>query len=335
MSIIEYIWIDGIGRVRSKARTLLDEKLYRTISDIPEWNFDGSSTGQAVGDDSEVILKPQYICPDPFSKECGDYLVLCDCYNKNGMPLETNKRYRANEMFKQVSDKDPWYGLEQEYVLYSTTTRRPLGWDEKHDPEPQGKYYCGVGADRAFGREIVRDHYRKCLYSDIQISGVNGEVMPGQWEFQVGPCEGILSGDQVWIARYILHRVAEKYSAYVSFNPKPMKGDWNGSGCHVNYSSKQMREENGLPYIYDAIYKLEAKHYEHILVYGTNKNRLTGTHETSNIDIFTYGVGDRTASIRIPICTEKEGKGYLEDRRPAADCDPYLVTSIIAETTLM
>lgn len=341
--IAEYIWIDSVNMVRSKSRTLIVSGVKRLkLEDLPEWNFDGSSTGQASGDNSEVILKPKFKCKDPFNRK--NILVLCDCYDLNDIPIPTNHRYNANKIFEQVEKEIPWFGIEQEYVMYDVHTRRPLGWPSPEDGngttmEPQGKYYCGVGANRVFGRRIVAEHYKKCLTAGLKISGINAEVMPGQWEFQVGPCEGIEAGDHLWVARYILERVGEIYGVYISYDPKPEDQDkeqkWNGSGCHINFSSLKMREPKGLNYIYDAINKLSQKHKEHLDVYGDNSKRLTGTHETSSPDVFTSGVADRTASIRIPSQTAKQGCGYLEDRRPASDIDPYIVTSIIAETTLL
>ncbi len=339
--IVEYIWVDAYGNLRSKARTLDEFK-------FPSWNFDGSSTGQADSDKSEIIIVPRkhYINPLMESTEDGEnsiehHFVLCECFDENMKPIETNTRYNANLIFEQVEDHHPWYGLEQEYVLYDMETRRPLGWPKGINsfPAPQGQYYCGVGADNVFGRNIVNEHYELCLKMGLNISGVNAEVMPGQWEFQVGPCEGIDAGDQMYMARYMLQRICEKYHIYVSFDPKPEKGahstQWNGSGCHTNYSTQKMREDNGIDHIYKAIEKLGEKHEEHIKVYGDNRDRLVGALETSDINRFTYGVSDRTASIRIPLAVLKDGKGYLEDRRPASDCDPYVVTSKIAETTLL
>lgn len=334
--IAEYIWIGGSGMdLRSKARTLSGP--VSDPSELPKWNYDGSSTGQAPGEDSEVILYPQAIFKDPFRR--GNHiLVMCDAYTPAGEPIPTNKRAAAAKIFSnpEVEKEVTWYGIEQEYTLLKKDVHWPLGWPQGGFPGPQGPYYCGIGADKAFGRDIVDAHYKACLYAGVNISGINGEVMPGQWEFQVGPSVGISAGDELWVARYILERITEIYGVVVSFDPKPIPGDWNGAGAHTNYSTKSMREEGGYEIIKKAIEKMGLRHKEHIAAYGEgNERRLTGRHETADINTFLWGVANRGASIRVGRDTEKEGKGYFEDRRPASNMDPYVVTSMIAETTLL
>jgi len=234
-----------------------------------------------------------------------------------------------------IKEQEPWFGLEQEYTLFDSDDK-PFGWPKGGFPGPQGPYYCGVGTGKVFARDLIEAHYRACLYAGVNISGINAEVMPSQWEFQVGPCEGISMGDHLWMARFLLVRVAEEWGVKVSFHPKPLQqGDWNGAGCHSNFSTKVMREKGGIKAIEEAIEKLSKKHMEHIAVYGEdNELRLTGKHETGHIGVFTYGVANRGASIRIPRHVAAQGYGYLEDRRPASNVDPYRVTAIICETVL-
>jgi len=305
---------------------------------IPDWNYDGSSTGQASGNDSEIWLKAIKFVPDPF-RGGDNILALCETLDAKTMkPIETNKRRGANAIFstKAVSVEEPWYGIEQEYTLMSSDGRTPLGWPTNGFPAPQGPYYCGVGTNFAHGRHIAESHYRACLYAELTIAGINAEVMPGQWEFQIGPCIGIDSGDQMWLARYLLNRVAEDFGVVVSYDPKPVKGDWNGAGAHTNYSTKSMREDGGYAKIVAAVEKLGKVHKEHMSAYGKdNEQRLTGKHETANYKVFKYGVAHRGASVRIPRQTEIDQKGYFEDRRPAANCDPYIVTAMIANTTIL
>ncbi|XP_015956737.1 glutamine synthetase nodule isozyme [Arachis duranensis] len=334
--IAEYVWIGGSGLdLRSKARTLPEP--VNDPSKLPKWNYDGSSTGQAPGQDSEVILCPQAIFRDPFRRG-ENILVMCDAYTPAGEPIPTNKRHGAAQIFNnpEVAAEEPWYGIEQEYTLMQKEVNWPVGWPVGGYPGPQGPYYCGVGADKAFARDVVDSHYKACLYAGINISGVNGEVMPAQWEFQVGPAVGITAGDQLWIARYILERITEAAGVRLSLDPKPVTGDWNGAGAHTNYSTKSMRNDGGYEVIKTAIEKLGKRHSEHIAAYGEgNERRLTGKHETANIKTFLWGVANRGASVRVGRDTEKEGKGYFEDRRPASNMDPYVVTSMIAETTIL
>ncbi|KAL6187223.1 hypothetical protein ACLB2K_033424 [Fragaria x ananassa] len=334
--IAEYIWVGGSGLdVRSKARTLPGP--VSDPSKLPKWNYDGSSTKQAPGKDSEVVLYPQAIFKDPFRRG-NNILVICDCYTPAGEPIPTNRRAAAAKIFNNpaVAAEEPWYGIEQEYTFLQKDTNWPLGWPVGGFPAPQGPYYCSAGADKAFGRDIVDAHYKACIYAGINISGINAEVMPGQWEFQVGPCVGITAGDQIWAARYILERITEMAGVVLSLDPKPVKGEWNGAGAHCNYSTKSMRNDGGYEIIKKAIEKLKLRHKEHIAAYGEgNERRLTGRCETADIHTFSWGVANRGASVRVGRDTEKEGKGYFEDRRPASNMDPYLVTSMIAETTIL
>jgi glutamine synthetase len=337
--LAEYVWVDAAGNTRSKTRTLTPDRA-ESVDKLPKWNFDGSSTGQAPGDDSEVILKPQRIFKDPFrprSDGVNNILVMCDTYTPAGEPLPTNARAVAEKAFAGHEDQEVWFGMEQEFTLFNLDQRTPLGWPQGGFPNrPQGPYYCSVGPENSFGRHITDAMYKACLYAGINISGTNGEVMPGQQEYQVGPCVGIDAGDQLMMSRYILQRVCEDFQVYCTLHPKPIvDGDWNGAGMHTNVSTKEMREEGGIEAIRKAIYKLGAKHAEHIAVYGEgNDLRLTGKHETASINQFCYGVANRGASIRIGRDTEAEGKGYFEDRRPSSNCDPYIVSGKIMSTIM-
>ena len=328
----EYIWIDGhkpTAKLRSKTKVF--EGPVKSLDDIPMWGFDGSSTMQADGSDSDCMLKPVYYLPDPI-RGGDDILVMNEVRKPDGSIHESNTRARLVEIAEKHKDEDAWFGIEQEYTFFKG--RSPLGWPNGGYPAPQGPFYCGVGADEVFGRDIVEDHMDICLQAGIQLSGVNAEVMPGQWEFQVGSLGPLEVSDQLWIARWILYRIAENYGVNATLHPKPVKGDWNGAGAHANFSTKLMRENGGLKIIESACEKLGRKHEEHIAVYGAhNEERLTGLHETCALHEFRYGVSDRGASIRIPMDTANNGKGYLEDRRPSANMDPYQVCAALIETT--
>jgi glutamine synthetase len=321
----EYIWIDGTQptqKLRSKTKIVPDGEK------PPIWAFDGSSTQQATGDKSDCVLQPVFVCPDPI-RGGDDKLVLCEVMLVNGEPHRTNTRRANVEMAKRFEDFDTWFGIEQEYTFFEGS--RPLGFPDVGFPAPQGGYYCGVGADEVFGRDVVEAHLEACLKAGLKISGINAEVMPGQWEFQVGPLSAPAIGDQLWVARWLLYRVGEDYGVSATLYPKPVRGDWNGAGAHTNFSTNEMRES------YDACVAaaeaLGKRHDLHIANYGFGiEERLTGLHETCSYKEFRYGVSDRGASVRIPWQVAKDRKGYIEDRRPNANADPYVTTRLIIET---
>jgi glutamine synthetase len=324
----EYIWVDGTQptkTLRSKTKILPDD-----TTEFPEWGFDGSSTNQAEGHASDCLLRPVFDCPDPI-RGGNARLVLCEVFHADGTPHPTNSRAQLRPVADRHADHEPWFGIEQEYTMF--TRGRPLGWPEGGYPAPQGPFYCGVGADEAFGRPMVEAHMRACIAAGLTISGVNAEVMPGQWEFQVGPLGPLEVGDQLHVARWLLYRIGEDHGVSMTLHPKPVKGDWNGAGAHTNFSTKEMRAEGGLAAIEAAMPKLEARHDLHIRNYGDGiEQRLTGLHETCSYRQFKWGVGHRGASIRIPLQTAKDGRGYLEDRRPCANIDPYIVARLMLET---
>ena len=333
--IYEYVWIDGNHELRSKSRVL--SKMLDNIDDIPDWNYDGSSTHQANGKDSEIILKPCALFNKNYDNLDFGILVMCETYFPNGDLCPSNHRNSAKKIFDKALYEEPWFGLEQEYFICSNKTELPLGYDSKKE---QGQYYCSVGSNNAFGRPLAEEHLSVCVVVGIKISGINAEVAPGQWEFQIGPCVGIEEGDHLWMARYILHKLSEKYNYSINFYPKVLPDGWNCSGCHANFSTKNMRtgtsDKTGLEYINDAIDKLSKKHNEHMVVYGTDNHlRMTGKYETSAYHVFSDGVADRGASIRRGNETVKNNCGYFEDRRPSSNCDPYLVTSTIFDTCVL
>jgi glutamine synthetase len=335
---LEYIWIDNDNNIRFKTKIISNENF--DLYNLPVWNFDGSSTGQAIGSDSDVLIKPINIYPNPFIDYIESYLVLCECWNKDGTPHITNHRVKLSETYSNCAVQEPIFGIEQEYVLFnradlSGSDPLPYKWIKHGEPGMggQGPYYCGVGGGVSLGREISTLHLEMCLRAGLEICGTNGEVMASQWEYQIGPLSPVELADQIWISRYILNMVSERFNCVVSFHPKPYKGDWNGSGAHTNFSTRVMREPGGIEEIKNACEKLSHSHSAHMKVYGLhNEERMSGLHETSSMDKFTWAISNRGCSVRIPLNVVNDGCGYLEDRRPGSNADPYLVCEKICST---
>jgi glutamine synthetase len=345
VSKLEYIWLDGYKptqNLRSKTQVVKD--FDGQLESCPVWSFDGSSTKQADGSNSDCLLKPVAIYPDPC--RVNSYLVMNEVYCSDGNPHKSNNRALIDD-----DDSDFWFGFEQEYFLWDNETDKPLGFTfsngenrtyqldgennvSKEQP-PQGQYYCSVGAQNTFGRELVEEHLNQCLEAGINVEGINAEVAPGQWEYQIFAKGAKDAGDQVWVARFLAERNAEADGLSINLHPKPIEGDWNGSGMHANFSNEVLRT-CGDEKIFNKVCLGFARNIDrHMSVYGAhNEQRLTGKHETQSIDEFSYGVSDRGASIRIPIGTvQNKWKGRLEDRRPSSNGDPYAIASAIVKTT--
>jgi glutamine synthetase len=330
---LEYIWLDGYQpepNLRSKVKIIDFEGTDIKLTDCPEWSFDGSSTKQAEGHFSDCILKPVRLYPNAMNKGwLESVLVLCEVMNPDGTPHSTNTRSLVGQ-----EQEDLWFGFEQEYTIVKDG--RPLGFPLNGYPEPQGKYYCGVGNGQVNGREFVEKHMEICIASGIDITGTNAEVLLGQWEYQVFSKGKLKAGDDLWVTRYILQQMSEEYGFTIELHPKPVIGDWNGSGLHCNFSSDKMRNEGGEEYFKNIFRAFDVRHELHIQNYGSDNNlRLTGKHETQSIDKFSWGVSDRGASIRVPLSTTKEWKGYVEDRRPASNGDPYKIVNVISGALIL
>ena len=328
---LEYLWLDGYKptqNIRSKTKVEEHENFKGTLEEIGNWSFDGSSTKQATGDSSDCVLQPVAIYPDPDRKN--GYLVMSEVLNPDGTPHNSNNRATISE----EDDQDFWFGFEQEYFIMDVKTQLPLGFPVGGYPGPQGLYYCSVGGRNTWGRDLVEEHADICIEAGLNFEGINQEVAAGQWEFQLFAKSAKQAGDEMWVARYLLQRLTEKHGYYIEFHPKPVKGDWNGSGMHANFSNSVMRTCGSKEVFIQICEAFRPLTQEHIDVYGAfNEERLTGLHETASINEFKYGISDRGASIRIPITTVKNGwKGYLEDRRPASNGDPYSIAARIIKT---
>jgi glutamine synthetase len=328
-SKLEYIWLDGYQPIQSlRSKTKIELEFSGMLEDCPMWCFDGSSTEQAPGGSSDCLLKPVFLTRDPQRRNA--FLVMCEVLSPDGTAHVSNGRALIND-----DDNDFWFGFEQEYFLWNPETDKPLGFPEGGFPRPQGPYYCSVGASNAFGRSIVEEHLDACLDAGLNIEGINAEVATGQWEFQVFAKGAKEAGDQVWLARYLLERIGEKYGISINWHCKPLGNmDWNGSGMHANFSNTLLRTCGSSEMYVQVCEAFRPVIQDHIAVYGPDNHlRLTGKHETAAINEFKFGVSDRGASIRIPISTVERGwKGWLEDRRPNSAADPYKVAARIVKT---
>ena len=330
--IYKYIWLDGYTpepNLRSKIQ-VVSSRARISSTEPPLWSFDGSSTQQADGGDSDCVLNPvseyKVVKRIDYRDKVIDALVMCEVLNSDGGQHKSNYRSTAD-----LIDDEWWFGFEQEYFFYRDG--EPLGWKKDEEPVPQGQYYCAVGNENVAGREISEKHLKVCLDAGLKLTGTNAEVALGQWEYQCFG-KGVKAGDDLWLSRYLLCEVAEEYGVDIVLHPKPKLGDWNGSGMHANFSNEEMRTAGSETLMNEICEKLGKRHNLAIDNYGShNDMRLTGLHETQNIDTFSYGVSDRGASIRIPIYTvNNHWNGYLEDRRPASNGDPYSIMAHIVET---
>ncbi len=327
---LEYIWLDGYKpepNIRSKTKVidLDDNNPILEPKDVPIWSYDGSSTKQADGGKSDCLIKPVKVVRDP--QRPNSFLVMCEVLNPDNTPHESNTRSRIED------DKyEYWFGFEQEYTIMKDG--KPIGFPKNGYPEPQGKYYCGVGGELVAGRKIAEEHLDVCLLAGLNITGINAEVMLGQWEYQLFGESAKSASDDLWLSRFLLQRIAEIHDVTISFHPKPVYGDWNGSGLHTNFSNHKMRNEGDEEYIKSICDTFSEHHTDHIVEYGSdNEKRLTGKHETQHISKFTYGISDRGSSLRIPIqVVNNNWRGYLEDRRPASNADPYKITNRIIKS---
>ncbi len=334
---LEYLWLDGytpVANLRGKTKILDGDPDKLTLEDCPMWGFDGSSTKQAEGKSSDCLLKPVALYPD--NSRTNGFLVMCEVLLPDGTPHPTNTRATIED------DEGTWFGFEQEYFFYQDGA--PLGFPDGGYPAPQGPYYTGVGYKNVgdIARTMVEEHLDACIYAGINHEGINAEVAKGQWEFQIFGKGSKKAADEIWVARYLIQRIGEKYGVDVEFHCKPLRGayddplDWNGSGMHCNFSTEYMRTKGGKDYFLKLMDAFSKYREEHIAVYGPDNHlRLTGLHETQSIDQFSWGIADRGASIRVPHSfVNNDYKGYLEDRRPNSSGDPYAIAGRILQTIL-
>lgn len=323
----EYIWLDAKGTPRSKTRMLPDGVLGVSVAeDLPSWQYDGSSTGQAELGSSDVLLRPVRIFRNPFSSSGRALWILCETFADPTTPHPTNYRARAREVFAETSSLSLQFGFEQEFFCAEG------GFNEEELSLYSSNAYCGAGYDAVRIRGFMEEAERHALGMGLSITGKNMEVVPGQGEFQVFGSD-LNACDHLVLLRYLLLRQGEVSKLHVTFAPKPYPS-LNGSGCHTNISTAQTRSEGGLEAIHKILqHGLMPDHTSFMEVWGEdNDKRMTGDCETSDPSKFTWNERNRGASVRIPLLTVLNGKGYFEDRRPASSMDPYQVSSHLAKS---
>ncbi|XP_065170276.1 glutamine synthetase 1, mitochondrial-like [Atheta coriaria] len=326
-TLADYFWVDGTGtHFRSRTRTL--DKQPKCVEDLPAWHVDGSKTNESDCDaeQQDVRLLPVAMYNDPMRRG-GAKLVLCESYTMDYKPTKSNTRSKCCDMYTKTMNHQPLFGFCQQYMLMQIDGK-PLGWPGGGAQLPStGAYYCGVGARNSIGREIVEAHARACLYAGVGLSGFNSEQIASKWKFETKPTKGIKAPDDIIVGRYLLQRIAAEFGVDASFNPKGVKK--GGSDLHVKFSTSFMAEQNGIEQILAAAEALAKKHKAHMSIYNSRKTKHRGKFKK-----FTWGMGDRGYSVRIPFDVQSAGCGYLEDRRPAANSDPYAVCTAIMKTTL-
>ena len=359
---LEYIWLDHFGEIRSK--TKIYTEAFVGPEDLPVWDtINFHSPDQGLGIEFMVLLKPVAIYPDPF-RGGNHQIVLTEVLNLDNTPHYSNHRALAVEVEEKAKDHEPQFGIEQEYMIFSTTVatregtqnkktfiekkRVPYGWAGHDDPREDEQTriyisYLSVGKGILYGRDLAEEHLDHCLHAGLKIHGINAEANPSQWEYQIGVCGPVEMADHLTVSRYILHRLSEKYNASISLQPKPYKGDhYFGSGLHTNFSTKKMREgadgKKGIQFVEEACEKLcdPELHQKHMDVYGDNKERLDGTGlVVGSKDKCTWGKADKKTSLNITVPTIVKEKGYFEDRRPASNADPYRIAARMVQSVCL
>ena len=355
-TLLEYIWIDDSNNLRGK--TMVYRKPFKTAADLPVWNYDELAYKER-GLEVVVMLRPVALFPDPF-RGGHHKLVLTEKLDLSFNPHFTNHRAKAVEILEKAAKHEPMFGIEQEYFLltrnqaiYEYTDKDgtkkaerqylPYKWLGHGNPGGGGKFHStSVGGEVAYGREVAEEHLAACLKAGLEIWGINSEGLASQWEYQIGICDGIEISDQIWIARYILHRITEPHNLIANMECKPYK-NFYGNGLHTNFSTKAMREgadgKKGIEFIREACIKLSKPetHKRHLEVYGEgNLERLIGNNTwTASHETCTWAEHSKDVSLRIPVDTVNAEQGYFEDRRVGANADPYQVVTVLVQSILL
>lgn len=312
-----YVWMSRGGVFRYKIYTLSSLNADGDFDNpdlYPTGTFDGSSTGDAEVGSSDLRIKPCAVYRDV---DGVGVFVLCD--------IDTAETPRANlltliENRKVFGAESCWFGFEQEYFLLPFES----------ESEQDAFHYCSPTSET-----IPQHHYNECRQMGVHITGWNCEVAPNQYEFQVCAA-GVSAADDLIMARWVLLRVCQEHDKGLLLVPKPIPV-YNGSGLHTNFSTPQMRTSpGGWSTMLKSVGLLRDRHNEHMEVYGDgNEERLSGMYETSAFDTFSWGIGSRDTSVRLQKVMKGEDKGFIEDRRPASNANPYVVCYALVNTCVL
>nr|CAH7745052.1 unnamed protein product [Callosobruchus chinensis] len=315
---LTYLWIDHTGEnLRSKTRTL--DFSPSTYKEVPIWNFNGFHTMKAPKEKSDYYLVPVSLYNDPIRRGANK-IVLCETFDADEKPCKTNHRQKCVEALNKVCDHEVYIGFEQDYYIMGSDGR-PFGWPPMGEPISDRQYYASMCT--VIGREITECIYRALLYAGVNVYSDCAEPAPSQWELKTNGERGVKPADDMWFSRWLMQRIAEDFGLCISFQPF-VSPRWSKSGLHVTYSTKKMRDNDGMKYIQETIKKLEKCHTEMLKIY---KSTYLG-------DKFTSGIGDRTASVRIPKIVADKKKGFIEDRRPAGNADPYKIMEALIKACI-
>ena len=318
--LVEYIWLDSTNALRSKIRTLPDTAVSSFLKYT--WDFD----------EQTLIPLRIYKSPAHFSSHAY-YFLLCESVSQE----ETHRSILTGTLQTMPKKLSPTIGFEQEYFLFETKTGTVI--DAHHVWIKPGTTFCGQSKYSIDVHKLMRTHAEWCLEASIMFAGYNLEEAPGQYKFKIGPRIGNASElgglpikgescilkvcDDLIMARFLLHKVCELYALMPVFEPKPFVEE-NGSGCHTDFAVSFIRNADKKEKSKKRLEKfIEILKFGHTQVmedelYGVgNKKRLCGKHGAIDYKHFT-------GSIRI-----KTGNEYIQDKRPAANCNPYIVANYL------
>ena len=317
----QYVWSDKYGEPRVTTKLESDHDINKLLC------FNGLNTGQSVDtNNSDIYIRPVQRYNNPLikrTKELEPSIFVCE------LMLDENKSHSSNERNRSIKVLENYEDVNMSFTLDFFVTKKnvPVAFLSNPPPSQQGIFYCGVGGDIAVGQECANDIFQNANRADLNVTQLSGGVAPSQWTIKLEGTAKVKLLDDLICLRYIIAKSAEKYGVTICFHPQLLKEEWNGSACLIEYSNDKMRTDKECNYIRNTVIKnLDKTHAEYVSKCGEDNNRrLIGTNNTSKNDEFTSAVGKYDCSVRIPKLTNVRGHGSIEDRRPGANMDPYVV----------